>query len=176
MNLFKQKNYGSHLAVLVQALLRTQATRGAVAELGTGIYSTPLLHWLCLWQGRALVSYESRAEFLRTFNIQTYHGDGHQVILVPDWDQAQLERPWDVVFIDHEPAERRRVDALRVLDHARLVIVHDSGWWEDRHYDFKRQVWPRFRFRYDYRPTKAKTMTTVLSQTIDLAGFMEGAT
>jgi hypothetical protein len=172
VNFYKHITYGSHQAVLVQALRKAPA--GPIAELGTGIFSTPLLHWLCLWQGLRLVSFESVPEFVDLFNIWRYppHWNGHELIMVDDWAKAPLEQPWAVAFVDHEPASRRAPDARRLLDWATYVVVHDSGWWDDRHSHLRRDLFPYAKYRYDYRPTAAKMQTTVLSQTVDLSDFM----
>ena len=47
---------GSHLPVLIKMVLMTD---GPILELGTGFFSTPVLHWLCAEKKRKLVSYDS---------------------------------------------------------------------------------------------------------------------
>lgn len=51
--------HSTHLAVLMEAVRRTA---GPVLELGVGLYSTPVLHWLCYPTNRRLVSYDSDAQ------------------------------------------------------------------------------------------------------------------
>lgn len=171
MNPFKHTSYGSHQPVLVEALRRAPAG-WPIAELGTGIYSTPLLHWLCIASGRRLVSFENRASFRDLFNVSGYIGDGHELVMVDDWTSAPLEQSWGVALVDHEPAERRTPDALRLLRWASYVVIHDTGWWDDKHYHFKRDLFPKARYRFDYRPGQLRVQTTVLSMTEDLADFM----
>ena len=174
MRPFKHISYGSHAPVLVRALEATFSPKqGRVVELGTGIYSTPLLHWLCRWQGRELVSLESRQEFLDAFNIRGYSAPWHSVQLIEDWSRALLERPWDVALVDHEPAERRTPDALRLLSWAKIVVVHDTGWWDDKHYGFKRDLFPRVRYVCHWRPGPERVQTSALSMTVDVSKLME---
>ena len=45
------KDWSSHLPVLIKLMAMTS---GDVLEVGTGIYSTPFLHWACFSQGRNL--------------------------------------------------------------------------------------------------------------------------
>ena len=36
------------------------------------------------------------------------------------------DREWDLVFVDHDPAEARSGSVNRLLGRARLVIIHDT--------------------------------------------------
>ncbi len=174
MRPFKHVSYGSHIPVLVRALEATLGPKpGRIVELGTGIYSTPLLHWLCRWQGRELVSLENRSEFLDVFGIRGYSAPWHYVALIEDWGRALLEQPWDVALVDHEPAERRATDALRLLPWTKIVVVHDTGWWDDKHYGFRRDLFPLVRYVLHYRPGPERVQTSVLSQTVDVSRLME---
>lgn len=157
--------FGSHIPVLLKCL---SLTSGDVLELGTGIFSTPLLHWLCSPNRRRLFSYENDAKYLDLYDLCSYEDEYHQIILVDDWDKIDLAQPWDVAFIDHKPAERRRVDLLRLANYAKYIIVHDSGWREEKHYHYK-DIFPVFKYRYDY--TAYRPNTTVLSNLVDLSDF-----
>ena len=48
--------YGSYIPALLTALGKVD---GDVLELGSGLYSTALLHWICLEQKRKLITYEN---------------------------------------------------------------------------------------------------------------------
>ena len=156
------KNWGSHLPVLAKAL---SVTTGDVCELGMGPFSTPYLHWLC-FNKRKLVSYESNREFY-DLNIQ-YNEGTHEVHFIDSWDQAVLEKPWDVVLIDHAPSRRRIVDIKRLAPFAKYIVVHDT----QRNYKFcdYKQIYPLFKYRYDYK--EAIPWTTVLSNFAELTIFM----
>lgn len=156
-------NWGTHLPVLTKLM---SITDGPVLEMGTGLYSTPFLHWACFPTKRKLVSYEGSERFFqRLVNCQN---DYHDTILVPDWDKIDIERLWDVVLIDHEPTSRRRVDAKRVANYAKYVVLHDSDPRNEKHYHYS-EVYPLYKYRFDY--TDAVPNTTVLSNFMDLSNF-----
>ena len=50
-----KKFWTTHMPVIIKFI---QATEGRVLELGAGLFSTPLLHWLCAEKGRKLYTYE----------------------------------------------------------------------------------------------------------------------
>ena len=147
--------WSSHIPILVKILEKTQ---GDVLELGVGLFSTPLLHWLCQDQQRNLVSFESQQKYF-DLNRQ-FQSDSHHLSLIADWDQIDIDRHWSVAFIDHEPAERRVVEIKRLAKSADYLIIHDSQSKEDSFYHYS-QIYPLFKYRYDY--TQAFPNTSVLS-------------
>lgn len=42
------------------------------------------------------------------------------------WGCIGESHPWDLVFIDHSPMERRTADTARLLRTSRLVVIHDT--------------------------------------------------
>jgi hypothetical protein len=156
-------HYGSHLPVLVRALALTD---GPVLEMGMGINSTPVLHWLCATAHRPLVSYESSPDYAAAW--QSFANEWHTVQVVTDWAQADIERPWDVAFVDHDPGDRRHVDMARLASHARYVIAHDSDGRDDAKMHYSR-VLPLFKWRWVYGAYRPQTM--LLSNFVDLSGF-----
>ena len=158
MKISNDKNWGTHLPILIKIM---GMTSGSVLEMGTGLYSTPFLHWAC-FPYRELISYEGERECFE-LNRQ-YNEASHQVIYVDNWDKAKIERKWDVALIDHAPSSRRIIDIKRLANWANFVIVHDT----QRNYKFCdfRKIWPLFKYRFDY--TKAVPYTSVLSNFINL--------
>ena len=53
-------HWASHYPLLIKVM---QITSGDVLELGMGMASTPLLHWLCFDTGRNLISYENNKKY-----------------------------------------------------------------------------------------------------------------
>lgn len=138
-------------------------TDGPILEVGGGLFSTPFLHWDCFPQKRELVTYENSPEW---FNIlRKYRTDFHNIILVDSWDDMPIERYWEIAFIDHAPAERRKVEIARLANFARYIIVHDSDKRTETLYGLE-EIYPLFKYRYDY--TGAKPNTVILSNFIDL--------
>ena len=73
-----QGEFGTHARLLWAA---GKATQGDILEMGTGAFSTPMLHNLTRSAGRGLVSAETDSAWLSKFKEQ---GDGHhQLLLVP---------------------------------------------------------------------------------------------
>ena len=67
--------YGTHTRLLWAA---AKATQGDILEMGTGAFSTPMLHNLT---GRSLVSAETDSAWLSKFQEQGF--GHHQLLLVP---------------------------------------------------------------------------------------------
>lgn len=154
---------GSHMAVLAKLL---SITEGSVLELGGGFYSTPLLHWLCLPTKRELVTYDSLPQYFNA--IKRYESDFHKVILVDDWDKAEIKRPWEIVFIDHWPAERRIEEVKRLANLAKYVVVHDTENSQSHQYHYEK-IYPLFKYHYKYRGVKPHT--SILSNFVDIRKF-----
>lgn len=150
--------WGSHLPVLNKIL---NISSYDVLELGMGLYSTPFLHWVC-FPDRKLVSYENDKECYH-MNFQ-YNKGLHEVYCVNDWEDAEIMRKWDVVFIDHSPSQRRIVEIKKLANLANYIIVHDTQR-NKKFCDFE-SVFSDFKYRYDY--TLATPRTTVLSNFKDL--------
>jgi len=157
--------HASHLPALVDAL---RYTEGPVVELGTGVCSTFALHWLCWHQGRRLVSYESDPAFFELV-VHCHRPPEHEVWLVEDWDEAELEQPWAVAFVDHAPAARRKVDVARLARWAEAIVVHDVQWQLAHHYEYG-DLLDSFAHRRDYRMDRR--VTAMLSNTMEVEGWI----
>lgn len=149
-------------------------SNGLVLELGIGLSSTPILHWLCFDKKRGLVSYEGDGEYYRMF--KHYRTPSHKIIHVKDWDKIDIEHErWSVVLVDHSPHDRRRKEAVRVANNADFVILHDTEPRWERLYgynDTKDGAFPLFKYSYTY--TKAVPYTSVLSNYIDVGKILYG--
>lgn len=152
--------YGSHMPVLMKIV---GITDGPILELGTGLYSTPYLHFACLPTKRKLVSYDSDEGWIR--NFKDYRADFHDVNHITDWDKLDTGGSWDIVLADHGPDERRHVEATRFASHAKYVILHDSNPEYDYLYKYS-EVYPLYKYRFN--DVSAHPNTTVLSNFIDL--------
>lgn len=159
MKISNDKNWGTHLPILIKIM---GMTSGPVLEMGMGLYSTPFLHWAC-FPNRELMSYEGDKDCFE-LNKQ-YDGGLHRVRFVKSWDDAKIERVWDVALIDHAPSRRRIIDIKRLRNCANYLIIHDT----QRNYKFcnYNEIWSLFKYRYDY--TKVVPYTSVLSNFKDLS-------
>lgn len=165
-------NYGTHLAPLIQAMNKT---KGPILEMGIGIFSTPYLHYQSLLSKRHLTSIDNEKGWVNRFKSSIvsghrYENEYHTLLYVPNWDMADIEKPWDVVLIDHSPSERRIIDVKRLANLAQYIIIHDSQERKDREYHYS-QIYPLFKYRtvWNNDPSEA----TVLSNFVDLTNFWE---
>jgi len=158
-------HWGSHIPVLIKVI---ENSEDDVLELGMGVYSTPLLHWMCTPSGRRVVSYENHANYFSLF--QNGLNQFHETYLVDNLDDIDISQEWGVAFIDSEPMEQRARLAQRLLYNCRFVILHDTQDREEKFYGYKR-IYPLFKYRYNY--TQFKPNTTVLSN-LDNLEFLNG--
>jgi len=131
--------YCSYIPALVKVM---QHLSGDVLEMGAGIHSTFLLHWMCKDQGRQLHTYENNEAHYNL--VKGCEADFHHVYLIDDWDAADIERPWAVALIDHSPAIRRKEDAKRLAFYAKCILLHDGQGRSDRHYRYS-EIKPLFK-------------------------------
>lgn len=153
-------SYGSHLPVLLKII---SMTAGDVLELGTGPFSTPVIHYLCVESNRRLVSLDNNKNYISMW--KQYRGEFHQVKYIASWDDAQIEKDWDVVLVDHAPAQRRAVEIKRLASFGKYLIVHDaSGRWDNvYHYS---TIYPLFKYKKIW--DKEHPHTAVLSNFVNL--------
>lgn len=144
-------SYGSHIPVLMKLL---SITDGPILEMGGGFFSTPFLHWACFDNKRELVTYENIPEFY-DFERQC-ECDFHKVIFMDNFDDATIEKPWDIVLIDQWPAIRRKDDIRRLANWAKYIIVHDSEKSQSHHYHYE-EIYPLFKYHFKYRGIKPHT-------------------
>ena len=155
--------YGTHIPMLVKTI---DLSDGPILELGMGI-STWIIDMMCKQTGRKIVSYENdprwHAENLR------YASNYHDVLLVSDWNIIPIgSTHWSVVLVDHRPALRRHVEALRVKDNADYIILHDTEPEIDKFYRYSK-IYKHFKYRFTY--DKCKPYTTVVSNFKDLSNL-----
>lgn len=104
----KKEAYGSHIKVLSAAAL---STSGDVLEMGTGYFSTPMLHDIISSQGgRLLVSAEPNLPWLSKFiNLSS---PSHQLVGLP-------------VYEDGAGCRHYEGGSLTELDFAKLSVMGD---------------------------------------------------
>lgn len=127
-------------------------TKGDVIEIGSGIYSTPYLHWACHLEGRKLISIENNDEYAAY--ARKFEAHHHQIE-----KEIPADREWDIAFVDSFPHEDRREIAKALADKAKYVVVHDYDGREDWRADFK----------YFYHYCGAHPETAIFSNVVDLS-------
>ena len=151
----------THIPLLVRVFDKSE---GDVLEIGTGYFSTLLLHWLATISERQVHSYESSTHWYnRNKKSETAF---HHIHLCTDWASADFDQKhWGMVFIDHAPEARRSVEIARLANLADYIVIHDTDL-SDRKYRYS-TIWHLFKYRYDY--TKLWPSTTVVSNFKDLS-------
>lgn len=134
---------------------------GSVLEFGAGLFSTPLLHWLCF--GRKLITYEDNLSYYKF--AKKFTSRNHTIRFVKDWNKIDLGKHWGVVLIDHI-SERRSVDAIRLKDKADYIVLHDT---QSNDYKYN-EVWKHFKYRYDWKA--CKPWTSVVSNFKDISKWI----
>lgn len=156
----------THFPVLIKLV---QMTEGPILELGSGMFSTPLLHWLCFEDERRLYTWERHLHYLDF--AKKFRNPWHEVEHVPDVIEELVctdAKHFDIVFIDHSPKKPRTRgdDALLFKDVADYVVLHDAGVNGKQKYGYD-QLYPHFKYRFDW--TGCMPHTTVLSNFKDLS-------
>lgn len=155
------ENWNSHRTLLWEAL---QLTSGPVIELGMGKGSTLQLHNYCEEHERVLESYDNNKEYVDEFKwLET---GGHRIFHAPDWDDVSLD--CDVLFVDHAPGERRKVDIERAAFKAQIIVAHDTEPNADHGYQM-RAVLKTFKYIKEHETDGA--WTTMVSNFIDVSKF-----
>ena len=158
--------YSTFLPMLLEAMSRT---KGDVLELGAGVFSTPLLHWLCEKQHRQLLTIENDPGWYK-FVKRYLRSDYHRILQVGNWDDADkyIDKQWDVVLIDHSPSERRIEEIRKLANKAKYLVVHDSEAWKEKNYHYSK-IYDLFKYRYNF--DQADHQTAVLSNFFPVDDF-----
>lgn len=147
------KWYGSFLPVLMKTL---SLTDGSIVECGTGIYSTPLLHWFGVLSKRHVSSFDNAREFADL--ASQYASDSHDVYFVDSYSDVTSPKECDVVLIDNFPMEEREGLIKHFADIAKYIVVHDSN---------PQMFMNLTKYRFDY--DKDAPATSVFSNTVDVS-------
>jgi len=158
------KGLSSHNAILIKAVL---ISKGSVCEVGAGLYSTPLLHWLCRAMKKRLITYENNEVFYQF--AKKFQSKLHRIRKIEDWNKMDFKKHWGVVFIDHAPAKRRGQDVINFKNSADYIVMHDTE--DEKNYEYNR-VWPYFKYRFDWK--EGWPNTSVVSNFYSLDEFGDG--
>jgi len=154
IDITKMLETATHVPILTHIVLHTT---GAILEFSCGYYSTLLLHELA--GKRQLLTLENNKEWFDRFKC--LQNKWHSFKFVNDWEQftEPLKQNWDVVFIDHSPAIRRKEDIIRLRGKAEYIVVHDASRPLYQYDD----AFSLFKYRFDYISFEVEPWTTVLS-------------
>lgn len=157
---FKSSAAPSHSPLLTRVF---DISEGDVLEVGTGYFSTLLLHWLAHIYKRNVYSYENDPQwYKRALKAGSLL---HKVYKVSSWDELPATfspsgKRWGIVFIDHSPVERRVIEIERFADKADYIVIHDTEPEQDPRYQYSK-IWSKF--KYIYHGNKVSPWTSVVS-------------
>ena len=144
-NIIRRESVATHIPLLVRVF---DLSEGDVLEVGTGYFSTLVLHWLATISQRQVYSYESKESWYG--RAKKYENAYHHIVLCNDWETADFDqRRWGMAFIDHSPGWRRPREVARLANLAEYIVIHDTDPEREGHYEFSK-VWGLFKYRYDY--------------------------
>jgi len=157
---------GSHIPILCKAY---ENGDGDILEMGSGMWSTPILHQLAFRNGnpkRRILTLETDPKWFEV-NSKLFESPMHQFKLVEDWETEKLidETHWGLVLVDHKPALRRKADIIRLKHRAHYILAHDSEPEISQYYKYH---WCDKHFRYKYEFKEITPNTTVFSNYSDL--------
>lgn len=179
----------THQRCLIGSVLKTT---GPILELGTGWYSTPILHEIAVSQQRHLVTLDNNKYWLEQFKATNWQSvtplpiglehEFHLFHYVEWWDDVRLKvrdyfpesekNRWSVVFVDNGPPIERYYLMRRFFfeieknlqKEPTVFVFHDT---EDYHpYGYSRII-PKFRYKFTDKAQLAHT--TVCSNEFDVS-------
>jgi len=148
-------------------------TQGPVLEMGTDAYGTPLLDECCRLQRRFLGTAENDLIQFNFFShLQTAdHAlwlimkpgeDQARYPTIDKWDNVYSARYWSVVLVNHQPAERRCADVLKMRPHTDIFIINNP--------DQECLAMAQF-FNHSYNYDRYEKKVLVLSDKVDVSGW-----
>jgi len=159
MNLKFGKETATYLPILMKLVSMAD---GPILELGTGIFSTPYLHWACFETKRKLVSYEEKQSYFEM--VKQYICDYHMICM--DLDKIDGEH-WSIILVDQYPASRKET-IKKFVNSADYIVLHDSDEKYDEIYKYS-EIYPLFKYRRDF--DKVLPRTTVVSNFKNLSNL-----
>lgn len=152
MNFTATTDYNSHLPLLKKCL---DITSGAIVELGSGLYSTPLLCEYAAENNRMFYSFDNNKEWSEKTGA-----------IYVQWDSYDWVRNCGIVFIDEAPAEHRKESIEAYRNIADVLVIHDTEPTSNYVYGLS-DILNTFKYRVDFMPM-GMPHSTALSNTIDL--------
>lgn len=162
------ENWDNYKPLLWEGLERSS---GLILELGVGKGSTRLLHDYAFMEDRFLCSYDSNEEWIKQF-VGLASGrhllDCVQVgaYKISDWDF--VDQHYDacgLLFIDHAPGERRKVDIALFANKAQIIVAHDTEPNADHGYQMRDEI-KKFKYWRDFETSGA--WSSIMSNFIDV--------
>lgn len=164
------ENWDNYKPLLWEGLERTT---GDIIEMGVGKGSTRLLHDYSKLKKRMLYSYDSNKKWIQQF--ADLPSKLHELAAVEIEKNGYTMSNWDIVialherpgliFIDHAPGERRKVDIALFANKAQIIVAHDTEPSVDHGYQMRAEI-AKFKYWRDFETDGA--WTSIMSNVIDI--------
>lgn len=159
----KYDPYASHFPVLLQVLRCLMPS--SILEIGAGFYSTPLLESWTYARGGEHYILETDSAWAKSisslFGIKITNFCGGQLPI-------EVNRNWDMAFIDCAVERTRAGYALALRENARIIILHDSNPDWDAAYKYSAII-PQWKHHRQFAACYPHTL--LLSNTDDVSSF-----
>lgn len=132
-------NWHSHRPLLWLALEATKHFKLPVLELGCGEGSTPRLQAYCKENDLELLSYDYNLDYAKQY------GATH----ITNWNNLPWRKNYGVVLVDESPGEHRK-ESIKLLHHAKVLVVHDTEPAADHGYRMRAEL-KKYRYFVDYQ-------------------------
>jgi hypothetical protein len=134
------------------------ATKGSILELGSGIYSTPLLHWMVIGQRRKIWTVENDPEYF--YFAKAFRSRYQRISLIEDWKDFKTDSYWSVALVDNLDGDRflRAKSARYLKNKVDFILLHDAEAPEQYGYD---ELYKEFKYKKVW--TYATPYTAVIS-------------
>jgi len=167
------ENWDNYKPLLWEGL---ELTSDIIIEMGVGKGSTQLLHDYAKENERDLFSYDSNPNWINEFmhlgddlhklkHVQIQSGQ----YKMPDWDQVYRNHHFGedigLIFIDHAPGERRKVDIALFANKAQIIVAHDTEPSADHGYGMRAEI-AKFKYWRDFETPGA--WTSIMSNFVDV--------
>src|SRR6478736_4062599 len=165
------ENWDSYKPLLWEGLERTTDD---IIEMGVGKGSTRLLHDYAIEKERSLFSYDSNPLWINQFF--NFHHEYHSLDHVQIEDKGLAMSDWNIVhekhylsvglvFIDHAPGERRKVDIALFANKAQIIVAHDTEPNADHGYQMRDEI-KKFKYWRDFETPGA--WASIMSNFVDV--------
>jgi len=165
------ENWDNYKPLLWEGL---QLSQGDIIEMGVGKGSTQLLHDYAIEKRRMLYSFDSNPLWIEKFMMleSEFHFLDHCQIHCNGYAESNWDYPHNLVtsdiglvFIDHAPGERRKIDIALFANKAQIIVAHDTEPSADYGYGMRAAI-VKFKYWRDFETLGA--WTSIMSNFIDV--------
>lgn len=160
------ENWDSYKPLLWEGL---ELSTGIIIEMGAGKGSTKLIHEYAKQSEQEVFSYENDYEWWKTVSHLDNPKENRHVSWITNWDTVYSNHHFGedigLIFIDHAPGERRKVDIALFANKAQIIVAHDTEPAADYGYQMRAEI-AKFKYWRDFETDGA--WSSIMSNFIDV--------